>query len=148
MTHEKRYVDVDPLPPIELIEPDLEIPRPQMTRRQMLEEVLKAAPNLLKLTIRLLRDPGVPRRNKLLVAAGGAYVISPIDVIPERLLPVVGRFDDLLVVAFVLDQLFDAVEYEVLQSYWDGEDDALELLTALVAWGADLMPRPVKRLLR
>ena len=147
MSNGKGPVEAPPLPPIELIEPDVAVPAPRRSRFDVALETIKAAPNLAKLCARLLRDPRVPRRNKFLVGAAGAYLLSPIDLIPELLLPLLGRVDDLLLLAYVLHRLLDAVEPEVLEQYWDGDEDALELVTAIIAWGADLMPGPVKRLL-
>jgi uncharacterized membrane protein YkvA (DUF1232 family) len=127
--------------------PDTDEPTPRKTRAEVAVEALKAAPNLVKLCFRLLSDPRVPRRTKVLLGVSGLYVLSPIDLIPELLLPVVGRVDDLLVVAFALHRLLDAVDPSVLDEYWDGDGDALELVTAFIAWGAELMPAPFKRLL-
>jgi Protein of unknown function (DUF1232) len=41
----------------------------------------------------LRRDPRVPRRAKVVVALGGLWVLSPIDLLPE-FLPVIGPLDD------------------------------------------------------
>lgn len=54
-------------------------------------------PNLIKLYWRLFRDPRVSWVPKLVMVAGIAYVISPIDLIPDFLIPGVGYLDDLLV---------------------------------------------------
>ncbi len=128
-------------------QPDTAPPTPRRTRSEVAVEVLKAAPNLVKLCARLLKDPRVPRRTKALLGLAGLYFLSPLDLIPEILFPVIGRVDDLLVIAFALDRLLDAVEPEVLAEYWDGEEDALELIAALVTWGADLVPKPLRLLL-
>jgi uncharacterized membrane protein YkvA (DUF1232 family) len=143
----ERHLKAEPLAPIALIAPDTAEPRPRMTRGQVFAEAIKALPNLTKLCTRLLRDPLIPRRTKVLLGAAGIYVVSPLDLIPEVLFPIVGRVDDALVLALALNRLFDAVEPEVLEEYWDGEPDTLAVVTALIAWGADLMPRPLKRLL-
>ena len=71
--------------------PDTDEPTPRKTRAEVAVEALKAAPNLVKLCFRLLSDPRVPRRTKVLLGVSGLYVLSPIDLIPELLLPVVGR---------------------------------------------------------
>ena len=46
---------------------------------------------------RLLADPATPRLPKLALIAAIAYVVSPIDLVPEAVLPVVGWLDDILV---------------------------------------------------
>ena len=50
---------------------------------------------------RLRRDPRVPTRAKIVVALAGLWALSPIDLIPE-FLPVIGAFDDIVVVALAL----------------------------------------------
>jgi len=54
-------------------------------------------PKLIKLHIRLLKDPRVPLWPKLIFGAALAYVISPVDLIPDFLVPVFGAADDLVV---------------------------------------------------
>jgi len=46
---------------------------------------------------RLLADPRTPKLPKLALIAAVAYVLSPIDLVPEAVLPVVGWLDDILV---------------------------------------------------
>jgi uncharacterized membrane protein YkvA (DUF1232 family) len=46
---------------------------------------------------RLLADPRSPGLPKLALIAAIAYVISPIDLVPEAVLPVVGWLDDILI---------------------------------------------------
>jgi uncharacterized membrane protein YkvA (DUF1232 family) len=133
-----------PLPDVNAWGPDTDPPQLRRTRGEVTVEVLKSVPNLLKLCLRLLKDPRVPLRTKALLGGAGLYFLSPIDVIPEALFPVVGRIDDLMVIAFALHRLLDAVEPSVLQEHWDGEEDALELVTAFIAWGAELLPAPLR----
>lgn len=45
------------------------------------------------------RDPRVPWYAKVLSAAVAAYALSPIDLIPD-FIPILGYFDDLLIVPF------------------------------------------------
>ena len=51
-----------------------------------------------RLIVRLMMDRRVPFRLKLLLPAAVAYIISPIDVVPD-FLPFLGRIDDLLALA-------------------------------------------------
>lgn len=50
-----------------------------------------------RLAVRLLREPAVPGLLKLVPAAAAAYLIWPLDILPD-LLPVVGQLDDLGVI--------------------------------------------------
>ena len=142
-----RSVEAAPLPPVEFISPDVAHPTARRTKVEVAAEVLRAVPNLAKLCARLIRDPRVPARTKSLIAFAALYVISSVDLIPDFLFPVMGQIDDLLVLAFALHKLLDSVDPDILEEYWDGDGDALELVTAFVTWGAELMPGPLRRLL-
>jgi uncharacterized membrane protein YkvA (DUF1232 family) len=54
-------------------------------------------PRYLRLYVRLMGDARVPVRLKLIVVAALAYLISPIDLTPDLLVPVLGQLDDALV---------------------------------------------------
>jgi uncharacterized membrane protein YkvA (DUF1232 family) len=56
----------------------------------------------VRLTMRLLREPGVPLLAKAFPILGALYVISPLDFIPD-VLPVLGQLDDLSVILIVLE---------------------------------------------
>lgn len=58
-------------------------------------------PNFLKLFYRLFRDPRVPIYLKLSLIGGILYVVSPVDFLPDLLLPFIGGFDDLLIIIIV-----------------------------------------------
>lgn len=49
--------------------------------------------DLLRMT-RLLRDPGAHWGYKVLVLLAIGYVVSPVDAVPEALVPLLGFFDD------------------------------------------------------
>jgi uncharacterized membrane protein YkvA (DUF1232 family) len=51
-----------------------------------------------RLVFKLVMDRRVPLWTKLILVAGLAYLISPIDLLPDRMVPVFGRVDDLLAI--------------------------------------------------
>src|SRR5262245_38526645 len=57
-----------------------------------------------RLATRLLREPRVPAHLKALPLLGLAYVISPIDLVPD-LLPILGQVDDLTVILAMIEAL-------------------------------------------
>ena len=69
-----------------------------------LPEQLLALPRLVAASVRGLY-PGLDRSRLLLMAGALAYVVSPIDLLPEGMLMLVGLTDD----AFVLSWLAGAV---------------------------------------
>lgn len=54
-------------------------------------------PKYVRLYGRLLRDPRVPLWPKMIFIAGIVYAISPIDLIPDFLVPVIGWIDDIII---------------------------------------------------
>ncbi len=63
-------------------------------------------------------------------------------------IPGLGQADDVLVLALALRMLMDAAGPEVVAELWDGPPEALETVDAVVEWGADLVPRSVRRAVR
>jgi len=80
---------------------------------------------------RLLRDPRVPRRSKVLVAALIPYLALPFDLIPD-FIPVVGQLDDAILVAFVLRRVVRRTDPELLRELWPGPDSSLQTLLRFV----------------
>jgi len=76
---------------------------------------------------RLRRDDRVPPRARLAVAVALAWVLSPIDLIPE-FLPVIGPLDDVVVVALALRYAGRQVPREVLVEAWPAEIRILDRL--------------------
>jgi uncharacterized membrane protein YkvA (DUF1232 family) len=93
----------------------------------VLRECVALLPNLAKLANRLRRDGAVPRRAKVALAVAAAWVVSPIDLVPE-FLPVIGPLDDVVVVALVLRYVARTVPYETLAAAWDGDPRTLARL--------------------
>lgn len=121
-------------------------PVPARTRQEVLKEAMLLLPNLAKLLFRLLRDKRVPRRRRLAMAVVGAYVASPVDLIPDAI-PVVGGVDDVLLLAFAVDYLLKASPEEVIIEHWDGSEDGLELVRGIAAWGVEMLPDRLQRLI-
>lgn len=122
-------------------------PVPMRTRQEILAEALLLVPNVAKLLFRLLKDKRVPRKRRLAMAVVGAYVASPIDLVPD-FIPVLGTVDDLLVMAFAVDYMLRASPPEVIEEHWDGSEDGLELVRGIAAWGVEMLPERLRRLVQ
>ena len=121
----------------------LERALPDEAQRQQLQKLAMILPNLAKLLVRLARDPRVPIRAKVFAAAAAAYAISPIDLVPD-FIPLIGRSDDLVVMALALDYLVEEAGVAVVREHWDGSDEVLSLIVDVVGVVAGLVPRPVR----
>ncbi len=64
-----------------------------------------------KLLLNMIRDPefNTSTKTKLLIAGTLAYVILPLDVIPD-FLPIVGWLDDIFILGLANDSLRDDIE--------------------------------------
>jgi uncharacterized membrane protein YkvA (DUF1232 family) len=91
-------------------------------------------PDIASLLRDLLRDPRVPRGSRILVGFAIAWVVSPIDVLPE-FLPVIGPLDDLIVVALVLRHLVKRAGPEIVREHWRGDPVMLERALAALRLG-------------
>jgi uncharacterized membrane protein YkvA (DUF1232 family) len=117
------------------------------TSNPAVEKALAAIPNLIKLGYRLLRDPRVPGKQKAFVGAALAYLIAPVDVIPD-FIPLIGRADDLVILAFALNSMFEAAGEAIVHEHWDGTGDVLEIVSGVIEWGASLIPWPIRRTIK
>lgn len=63
--------------------------------------VLRRLPRYLALGVNLTRDSDVPKRAKASVLMGGAYAVSPVDLVPG-IIPVAGQLDDMVVILLAL----------------------------------------------
>lgn len=109
-----------------------------------LKEYLLFAPRLVKLIWKLARDPRVPARNKATLLLLGAYLASPIDLIPD-FVPGLGHVDDLVIVAFALDQMLNRVEPEIVREHWEGDEDVLQILKEILDISTAFVPGWLKK---
>ena len=90
---------------------------PMSVPRRLLEYV--------RMVGRMMLDRRVSVLDRLLVGAAIAYVISPLDIIPD-VLPVIGQVDDVMVLAAVLTRLFEHAGRDVILSHWRGAPEELD----------------------
>jgi uncharacterized membrane protein YkvA (DUF1232 family) len=85
-------------------------------------------PDCVVLVQRLLRDPRVPRRRKLGLGLLVAYLVVPIDLVPD-FIPVAGQLDDAILVALVLRGLVRSGGEDLLRHHWPGPERSLALIS-------------------
>ncbi|MGH2805903.1 MAG: YkvA family protein [Actinomycetota bacterium] len=109
-----------------------------------LKEYALLVPRLGKLLWRLSRDPRVPARSKATLFLLAGYLVSPIDLIPD-FLPALGQIDDIIIVAFALDQMLNRVPEEVVLEHWDGDDDLLQIVQEILDISTAFVPGWLKK---
>ena len=99
-----------------------------------LRDALLALPDLVVLVLRLLRDSRVRPGDKAVAVLGIAYVLSPIDLLPEFLLGPIGLLDDALVLALTVSRLVNRVHPDVVRAHWSGQGEVLGAILRVSAW--------------
>lgn len=91
---------------------------------------IRLLPDLLRLFRSLLTSAEVPKSIRLLILGLLAYLILPIDLVPD-FIPVLGYADDVIMVALVLRAVLRRTGPELLSRLWTGNDDGLRVLLQL-----------------
>lgn len=91
-------------------------------------DILMLGPDLFHLLCKLSMDENTPVSHKIKLGAAIAYFISPVDVIPEAIVGPVGYVDDIAVAAFVLNNLINDTNAELVRTYWAGDEDVLKVI--------------------
>jgi uncharacterized membrane protein YkvA (DUF1232 family) len=79
-------------------------------------DLIRRLPTYIRLVWALLRDSRVPAGQKLILAGIGAYLVFPIDLIPD-FVPVLGQLDDLAVVLLGLDLFIRSAPADVVDEH-------------------------------
>lgn len=108
--------------------------------------MIREIPNFLKLLGRLATDPRVSAVDKGILAATIAYVLSPIDLIPDFILGL-GQIDDIYLLALALDRMLNNAGEQVLLDHWDGDPANLDRLVGVLDKAGALLPEPIRRML-
>ena len=98
--------------------------RPRTGAKRSVIASIRLIPSYIKLLFGLMRDGRVSRLDRLFVIGALAYVISPLDFIPD-FIPFFGEVDDIFLVILALQRLLDHAGTRVLMSHWDGDPDEL-----------------------
>jgi uncharacterized membrane protein YkvA (DUF1232 family) len=101
-------------------------------RREEARALAGFVPDCLVLVHRLLADPRVPRRRKLLLVALAGYLALPFDLVPD-FIPVAGQLDDAILVALVLRHVLRGAGDELVREHWPGPDASLRLVLRALA---------------
>lgn len=122
---------------------------PRTGAKRSVMSTMKELPNFLRLLGGLLADVRVTLTDKLLVAGAFAYILLPLDYVPD-FIPFLGEVDDIFLLVLALQRLIANAGRAVLVDHWMGDPkdlSALNLERVLTA-AAFFLPRRVRRRLR
>ncbi len=100
-------------------------------------QYLLVLPDMAHLMIKLFIDKEVPNIIKGYLLVALAYLVSPIDIVPD-FIPVAGFIDDLMVLVIFLNKIINSADTKLLnkiKNLWAGEDDVFikvkEIITVM-----------------
>lgn len=97
-------------------------------------QYLLLLPDMVHLMIKLFSHRKVPAHVKGYILVALAYLVSPIDLIPD-FIPVAGFIDDLLVTAILLNKIINSADRELMETIktlWAGEEDVFAKVKEIV----------------
>jgi uncharacterized membrane protein YkvA (DUF1232 family) len=100
-------------------------------RNVPLREALRIVPDLLRLVRTLIADREAPLGVRLALIFLLAWLVSPIDLIPE-FVPVIGPLDDVVVAVLVLRYVRRRLGEDELRRRWPGTDAGYALLASIL----------------
>lgn len=123
--------------------------RPRKGAKRTVLHYIRQLPNFVRLLFGLVTDPRVALVDKVLVFGAIAYIITPIDLIPD-FIPFIGEVDDVYLLVIALQRLISNAGRLVLLDHWGGDaEDLSDLnLQGALAAAAFFLPRRIRRRLR
>lgn len=95
-----------------------------------IQDMLRLLPDVLRLLKRLATDPELPRRVRVALVVLLAFIVSPIDLIPD-FIPAIGYADDVIITVLVLRWVSRTAGADALARQWPGTPDGLAAVRRL-----------------
>lgn len=95
-----------------------------------LKDALRLLPDLLRVLRRMSADRTVPISVRVKLGLLVAYLLLPLDLVPD-FLPVIGYADDVIIVALVLRSALRSAGPEPLRRHWPGTPSGLAVIERL-----------------
>lgn len=122
---------------------------PRTGAKRTVVGIIRQIPAYLRLLGGLLTDRRVATIDKLLVAGAIAYILAPVDLIPD-FIPFFGEVDDVFLLVTALQRLVTNAGRRVLVDHWTGDPEELADLNLQRAVGAAafFLPPAIRKKLR
>ena len=112
--------------------------------RRVIGQVVGTAREFRDFLKSVAADPRIPARDKRVLLALVALLISPFDLIPDWI-PIFGQLDDLMMAALILDYFFAVLPEEVLLSHYPWGLKSFGRLRRAARVASWITPERVKR---
>ena len=100
-------------------------------RGTSLRELIAVVPDLVRLLRGLVGDRTTPLDVRVVIVVLVAWIVSPIDLIPE-FIPVLGPFDDVVVAVVALRYVRRRLGSEALRARWAGSPEGFDVLARVI----------------
>jgi uncharacterized membrane protein YkvA (DUF1232 family) len=97
-------------------------------------EVLGLIPDVLRLLRSVIGDRSAPLDVRIVLVGLLAWIVSPIDLIPE-FIPVLGPLDDVVVAVVAMRYVRRRVGVDDLRRRWTGTEDGFAVLLRIIGSG-------------
>jgi uncharacterized membrane protein YkvA (DUF1232 family) len=97
-------------------------------------EIAAVVPDLLRLLRSLITDGSVPVDVRIVLVGLVAWIVSPIDLIPE-FIPGLGPLDDVIVSIVALRYVRRRLGVDALRARWVGSEQGFAILTRVIGTG-------------
>ena len=106
-------------------------------------------PRFLRLLWGLVTDERVSKVDKLLVGGAIAYIVMPVDMVPD-VIPFLGEVDDLYLLLLAIRRLIKNAGSAVILTHWTGDPERLRdiSLRKVLAAAAFFLPFRIRSRLR
>ena len=121
---------------------------PRAGAKRTITQTIRQLPSYLRLLLGLMTDSRVAIVDKALVFGAIAYILMPVDLIPD-FIPFIGQVDDVFLLTTALQRLIQQAGRRVVLSHWSGDPEELadlNLTRVLTAAAFFLPPRMRRRL--
>ena len=89
-------------------------------------------------------DERIPSRDKKVLLAMVALMISPFDIIPDWI-PIFGMLDDIILLSIILDYFFSVLDSRIILSHFPWDMKAYARLKKMAHFFQMFVPRFVKK---
>lgn len=104
-------------------------------------------PAIAGLVWRLMGDRRVSKVDRALFVGVLAYILAPIDLLPDFVV-MLGFVDDLYLVGLALSRLLGRAGPDILLEHWRGDPETLGYFVGSIEELGGLLPTPIRRALR
>lgn len=123
--------------------------RPRTGFKRTILGTVRQFPNYIRLLGGLITDRRVSRVDKFLVAGALAYILMPLDLLPD-IVPFLGQVDDIYLLMLAIERLIANAGAAVVASHWHGPVSALsrQNLQGVLVAASFFLPRRMKKRLK